>query len=522
MKKFQARMLCATVLALTLALGGCSGGKTEADKTDSPAESSSQNDSTESSQEGSIVVGIPQDLGDSLDPHVSEMAGTREILFNVYEGLVKPDTEGNLVDAVASSHTISEDHKTYTFTLREGVKFHNGADVSVDDVKYSIERCADTSEGEPLVSAFSAISEVNTPDEKTVEIVLKEADTEFLAYLTTAVVPKDSEDLDTQPVGTGPFMFVSRIPQENIIVEKFEDYWDGPAKLDQVTFKVLKDSNAILTSLKGGSVDMCCHLNSTQVAELEDDFRIFEGNMNLVQALYLNNQEEPLNDVKVRQALCYAVNAQEVMDMISDGKGTAVGTSMFPAFSKYDVPELAHMYDQNIEKAKELLKEAGYENGFTLTITVPSNYQQHVETAQILAEQLKQISVNAEIELIEWDSWLSDVYMDRKFQSTVVGVDAKTLTARAMLERFVSDNDSNFINFKNQEYDDLFQQVLKTADDAQQVKCYQRMEEILAEDAANVYIQDMADFVALSPEFDGYEFYPLYALDMSKIYPVAE
>ena len=305
-------------------------------------------------------------------------------------------------------------------------------------------------------------------------------------------------------------------------MEKFEDYWDGPAKLDQVTFKVLKDSNAILTSLKGGSVDMCFHLNSTQVAELEDDFRIFEGNMNLVQALYLNNQEEPLNDVKVRQALCYAVNAQEVMDMISDGKGTAVGTSMFPAFSKYDVPDLAHMYDQNIEKAKELLKEAGYENGFTLTITVPSNYQQHVETAQILAEQLKQISVNAEIELIEWDSWLSDVYMDRKFQSTVVGVDAKTLTARAMLERFVSDNDSNFINFKNQEYDDLFQQVLETADDAQQVKCYQRMEEILAQDAANVYIQDMADFVALSPEFDGYEFYPLYALDMSKIYPVAE
>lgn len=267
---------------------------------------------------------------------------------------------------------------------------------------------------------------------------------------------------------------------------------------------------------------MCFHLNSTQVAELENDFRIFEGNMNLVQALYLNNQEEPLNDVKVRQALCYAVNAQEVMDMISDGKGTAVGTSMFPAFGKYDVPELAHMYDQNIEKAKKLLKEAGYENGFTLTITVPSNYQQHVETAQILAEQLKQISVNAEIELIEWDSWLSDVYMDRKFQSTVVGVDAKTLTARAMLERFVSDNDSNFINFNNQEYDDLFQQVLETADDAQQVKCYQRMEEILAEDAANVYIQDMADFVALSPEFDGYEFYPLYALDMSKIYPVEE
>ncbi len=125
MKKFQARLVGTLVLTLALALGGCAGEKTAGD--DSRTDSSSQSSSTESPQEegSSIVVGIPQDLEDSLDPHKAEMAGTREIFFNVFEGLVKPDTEGNFVDAVASSHTISEDHKTYTFTLREGVKFHN-------------------------------------------------------------------------------------------------------------------------------------------------------------------------------------------------------------------------------------------------------------------------------------------------------------------------------------------------------------------------------------------------------------
>ncbi len=522
MKKHQTRLVCVFALAMALVLGGCSGGKSAGE--DSQTDSSSQSESAAAPKEGAaeIVVGIPQDLEDSLDPHKTEMAGTREIFFNVFEGLVKPDTEGDFVDAVASSHTISEDHKTYTFTLREGVKFHNGEPVTVEDVKYSIERCADASEGEPLVPAFSAVDKVNTPDDQTVEIVLKNPDTEFLAYLTTAIIPKDYDQQDTQPVGTGPFKYVSRTPQDNIIMEKNEDYWGEPAKLDKITFKVLTDANAVVTNLKGGSVDMCFHLNATQIAALGDDFRIFEGTMNLVQALYLNNKEKPFDDVRVRQALCYAVDRQQALDMVADGKGTIVGTSMFPAFGKYYLPELADVYNQDVEKAKQLLKEAGYEDGFEMTITVPSNYQQHVDTAQILAEQLKAISVDAKIELIEWDSWLSDVYMDRKFQSTVVGVDASTLTARAMLDRFVSDDESNFINFENQEYDEMFEKALGTADDAEQVKFYQRMEEILNEDAANVYIQDMADCVAMNPKFDGYEFYPLYALDMSKVYPSEE
>ena len=226
MKRVRKMMLLLFALTLTIVLGGCQDEKESGKESQSNTESSSET-KTEPTMGGSIVVGIPQDLEDSLDPHKSVAAGTKEILFNIYEGLVKPDEEGNYIDAVAQSHTISDEGKTYTFTLREGIKFHNGADVTVDDVKYSIERCAGITDGtEPLIAAFFNVESVETPDDKTIVINLKEADTEFLAYLIVAVVPKDYAELDTKPVGTGPFMYESRSPQENIKIKKFAGYWD--------------------------------------------------------------------------------------------------------------------------------------------------------------------------------------------------------------------------------------------------------------------------------------------------------
>ena len=525
MKKFRNLCLLLLTVALTAVLGGCQDGKDGS--TESQDNGSSQETEAEPTMGGSIVVGIPQDLEDSLDPHKSVAAGTKEVLFNIYEGLVKPDEEGNYIDAVAESHSISEDGKVYTFQLRSGVKFHDGTEVTVDDVKYSIERCAGINgDGTPLVAASSNVEKVETPDASTVEIYLKEADTEFLAYLIVAVVPQHCEDLDKNPVGTGPFQYVSRSPQENIVIEKFSDYWDteNQAYLDQVTFKVVGDSNAIVTGLKSGTIDMYPRVNATQAAQLADDqdLQIYEGGMNLIQALYLNNAEAPFDDVKVRQALCYAVNRQEVLDMVADGKGTIIGSSMFPAFEKYYMPELADLYPQDVQKAKELLAEAGYPDGFDMTISVPNNYQQHIDTAQVLVEQLKQIGVNAEIQLIEWDSWLSDVYADRNFQSTVVGIDAAYLSGRALLERFASDAEKNFINYSNPQYDSLYEQVKKSTDDSEQIDLYKQMETLLAEDAANVYIQDMAAEVVLRKGYGGYVFYPLYVQDMAKIYKTAE
>ncbi len=495
-------LLSVMFAALTIALGGCSGDK-------AGDENSSK-----------ITIGIPQDLEESLDPHKMVAAGTKEILFNIFEGLVKPDSDGNLNPAIASDVDISDDGKVYTFSLREGVKFHDGSVVTAEDVKYSIDRCADADNGSLLVPAFSNIESVTIVDEKTVEVVLVEGDTDFLAYFTTAIIPKNNLDPDTNPIGTGPYMYVSRSPQENIVLKSFDEYWGEKAHIENVVFKVCANADSIVMELQGGGIDMFCRLTSTQVDQLDDRYEIYEGTMNLVQAMYLNNDVAPFDNEKVRQALCYAIDPQEIMDFIADGKGTELGSSMFPAFGKYYMPELNDTYNVDYDKAKALLKEAGYEDGFSFTLTVPSNYQPHIDTAQVLKEQLKNINVTANVELVEWNTWVEDVYTGRQFEATVVGVDASNLTAGSLLDRFESVADKNFINYNNKAYDTALNNARGCVDDAEKTNYYKECLTILNETAANVYIQDLAEFVAINKKYAGYEFYPLYVQDISKLYIV--
>lgn len=509
-KKLMAFLLLASLLCA--ALTGCGGSSTE--KT--PEGGQTQTGSTDAVA-NEITVGIAQDLDDSLDPHLAVAAGTKEVMFNVFEGLMKPTSTGDLTPAVAESYTVSEDRLTYTFTLREGVKFHNGDEVTAEDVVYSISRCADTTDGTPLVEAFSVIRSVEAMDARTVAITISEPSNEFISYMTTAILPADYDQQDTAPVGTGPFKFVSRAAQDNIVLEKFDEYWGTPAYLDKVTFKIMENADSLVMSLQSGAIDLCSHLTSTQVAQLGGDFYVAEGTMNLVQALYLNNAEKPFDDVRVRQALCYAVDKQGIIDLAFDGYGSPIGSSMYPAFGKYFDESLTNYYTKDVEKAKSLLADAGYPNGFEMTITVPSNYQPHIDTAQVLVEQLKEIGVTAKIELVEWGTWVSDVYAGRQFQSTVVGVDASNMTARALLERFTSDYAKNFINYNSADYDALFQQALTTYDDAEQTAIYKAMEKNLTENAANVYIQDLADLVAVRQGLEGVTFYPIYVLDLSTV-----
>ena len=273
-------------------------------------------------------------------------------------------------------------------------------------------------------------------------------------------------------------------------------------------------------NLQGGAVDLVERVTSTQASELGDLFNVLEGSMNLVQALYLNNAVEPFNNEKVRQALSYAINKQEILDFVADGKGTPIASSMFPAFGKYYMEELNDVYTNDVDKAKELLAEAGYPDGFTFTIRVPSNYQQHVDTATVLAEQLKQIGVTANIELIEWQTWLDDVYKQKNYESTVVGLDASTLTAGAMLKRFTSTAHNNFTNYNNTDYDKAYESALVAKTDEEATQYYKECEKILCETAANVYIQDLVQFVAINKKYAGYEFYPFYVMDIAKLYAV--
>lgn len=521
-RKVGCRLLMVVLTTLTVALSGCSSDK--AGDSGKPAQGAGSDTAVASNQAGNaddlskLIVGIPQDL-DSFDPHYATGAGTKEVLFNIFEGLVKPDENGNLNPAVASEYTISDDNKVYTFTLREGIKFHDGSDVTVEDIKYSIDRNAGADGSEPLVSSFSNIDSVNILDDSHVEIVLKEANSEFLTQLTVAIIPASNEHPESTLIGTGPYKYVSSAPQENFVVTAFDDYWGDKAYIKDVVFKIESNADAVVMDLEGGSIDMFARIPSSQVSQLSDKFEIYEGTMNLVQALYLNNKVKPFDDVRVRQALCYAIDPQEIMDFVSDGAGVEVGSAMYPAFGKYYMPELNDVYNQDVEKAKALLTEAGYPNGFEFTITVPSNYKQHVDTAQVISEELKAIGVTANIQEIEWNSWLSDVYTDKKYESTVVGFDASTLSAAALLARYETDASKNMFNFSSPDFDKAYQNAQATSDDEQKTKYYKECETILAKEAANVYIQDLPEFVALNKKFTGYVFYPLYVQDIAKIRP---
>ena len=511
--------LLAAVCLLSAVLSGCGGSSQAGTNGETDQSTSTAADGVEArAAAGELNVGIAQDLDSSLDPHKTVKAGTREVMFNVFEGLLKPDASGNLNPAVAESYTVSDDHLLYTFKLRSGVKFHNGQDVTPEDVIWSYQRCAEPDSADIIqVAAFAGVEMYQEGDD-TVCFKLQEPSNEFTSYLTTAILPKDYTEQDTQPVGTGPFKFVSRTAQESVVLERFDDYWGEKPELTKVTYKIIENSDSILLSLQSGAVDVFAHLTTTQIAQLGDGFHVEEGTMNLVQALYLNNAEKPFDDVRVRQAVSYAVDRQQILDLAFDGYGTLLGSSMYPAFSKYFDDSLTNYYTCNTEKAKELLTEAGYPDGFDMTITVPSNYQPHMDTAQVIVEQLKAVGINATIQPVTWESWVQDTYSNRQFQSTVVGVDASSMTASAMLSRFVSTAGNNFINYNDADYDELYAQAQACYDDAEQTALYKDLEKNLTENAANVYIQDMADFVAVRDGLEGPDFYPIYVLDLSSFH----
>lgn len=467
-----------------------------------------------------ITIGIPQDIEDSLDPNDMVAAGTKEIFFNVFEGLVKPDSDGNIVPAVASEINVSDDGLTYTFTLREGVKFHDGTFVTVDDIIYSVNKCAGLN-GNTSITAFSDVKEIVAVDDSHVAITLNNPNNNFLSSIATvecAIIPEHNENPDNNCIGTGPYMFVSRTPLENIVMTKFEDYYGECGNVTDIEFKICDNADTIAMMLDAGTIDMFSRLTDAQLAEItSDDYEILEGTMNLVQALYLNNDFEPFKDVRVRKALCYAVDRQALLDMISGGDGVIIGSSIYPSFGKYYDESLAKAYEPDVAKAKELLKEAGYENGLSFTITVPSNYQQHVDTATVLAEQLKAAGINATINQVDWDTWLSEVYAGRNYEATVIGVDAATLTADALLDRFASDAPNNFVNFNSAAYDTALANAVAELDDEKQTAYYKECAKILSDEAANVYIQDLPEYVAINKKFTGYKFYPMYIMDISTL-----
>lgn len=470
-----------------------------------------------------VTIGITQDL-DSLDPHKAVAAGTKEVLFNIYEGLIKLDKNGDLVPAVSDSYELSSDGLVYTFHIRDDIKFHNEELVTAKDIEYSIKRSAGMLEStDPMVVVVSALSlaidDVKGLDNNTVKMTLKHQDSEILYYLTNAyIVPEDYTELSDKPIGTGPYKFVSYSPLESLKVERFSQYYgDELPDVEKVTFKIASDTDAAFMELRSGTIDILPYLTDAQSEQMPAGYHVEEGSMNLIQGIFLNNATEPFNDIRVRQALSYAIDRQKVIDLVGGGKGEVIGTNMFPGFKKYYDETLVNVYSYNPDKAKELLKEAGYENGISFEIKVPSNYQYHVDTAQVVVEQLKKSGINAEIRLIEWSAWLSEVYSDRNYQATLSGLAADEAPRKA-LERFRISANNNFMNYQNEEFDKLYDLAYEAKNDDDKAKYYKKMEALLTNEAVAVYIQNPFQITAVSDKLGGYTYYPIYVQDMSLIY----
>ena len=453
----------------------------------------------------------------TLDPLSSaNTADGRSILFNVFEGLVKPDSSGRLVPAAAESYKIEQNGLVYVFTLRPGLLFHNGATLRPADVVFSLNTAIKAG-----FSGLNQIAGIEVSGEREIRISLKEPDPEFLPYLTVGIAPENNSDREKNPIGTGPFMIKDYSPQQSLTLVKNPAYWQrGLPKLDKVTLVFVSNNDALLTGLKGGNIEGAT-ITGSMLPQLEDQssFDLIPWYSNTVQLMALNNAQKPLDDVRVRKAINYALDIPQIIQTAFYGKGEPSGSPVIPGLKDAYDDSLRDPYPHDVEKAKELLAEAGYPRGFSLEIAVPSNYTMHVDTAQVIVNQLSDAGINGTIRLVDWATWLSDVYRGRKYQATIISLDASVLSPRSFLARYRSGDGANFINFNNGDYDRVYSEALTEGNDGKRNSLYRECQRLVSENAASVYIQDIMGFMAFTAgRFGGMVNYPLYVVDFSTIF----
>ena len=556
-KRHVMRALVAAATALALTACG-SAGSSDASKSTSTAASTTSAASTSSGSEADTENEITIPAGESVsqDSDVTAMVAvdfttmdpmdTSDTLSGgvqrmMMDGLFGFDENMQIIPMLATSYEANDEATEYTIHLREGVSFTDGTPWNADALIANVNKWADKSLGLKRTTFLcNVLDHAEKIDDYTVKIYLSQSFGAFISNLahpaTLIMSPKQieaGEDACAQaPVGTGQYKFVEWVAGDHMKVELNKDWWgydadvcggtalaDADAGFKSITFKPVAESATRVSAVQAGDAQIMWSVPTESVDTLKGDSNVSVGMGDSITVWYffMNTQKAPFNDVKVREAMAYAINKEAYIQVVMNGYGS-VATSMVGEEVQHYKGNDPYSYDP--EKAKELLKEAGYPDGFDLEITVSSADQPHVDTAQIIQEELKNIGVNVTIKPVEWEVWLEDVYSNKNYQSTVVGVDASALTARAMLERFTTDGHGNFINFSDKEYDEVFKKAIAETDDTKQTELYKELEGILAEHAANVYIQDLVNLVAISDKFDGYKFYPLYVQDMSTMYAV--
>ena len=428
---------------------------------------------------------------DTLDPQATPGTLTFQVTRSIYDTLVEPDEDGELVAALAESWEADEEATVWTFHLREGVRFHHGADLTADDVVATFERMLDEEFASPNADELGPIENIRAPDDHTVRFSLSEPYSPLLASLATgwsAILPADlveeEHDFGAVPVGTGPFRFREWVQDSRIVLDRHDGYWmeDAP-RIGGVIFHIIEEPSVQLQGLLTGDFDV---IDSVQPEDLDRvrehaETRLDTTLSSLAMVMAMNTRREPLDNVDVRRAITHAVNKQQVLD-IAYGGGEVGGTFM-------DTGDVYHRdfserYPYDPDAARELLAGVDANVDGTLTIAVPQNYEAHVNAGQLYQQMLENVGLDVELRLVEWSTWLSDVYGDGDFDLTVIGhtgkLDPDGRLGDVTSERF-------YTGWQNPEFNELVRAARRTADVEERQDLYADALEILADEVPMVF-----------------------------------
>lgn len=504
MKRRLFALLTAAVLFCGL-LSGCGPN----DGTSSPEASEPGTD--EGTTEDTLVVAIPESPS-YMDPQVQASIATFRVTTQIFDRLVSLDNDMNLVPGLAESWDVI-DEKTTVFHLRKGVKFHNGEEMTAEDVKYSLERCI---ANDGVNYNYLIIDSITCDDDYTVTITTKEPFNALLPRLTldaASIICKSAdtspEEFNQHPVGAGPYKFVSWELGGDVVLEAFEDYYKGAPAVKRIVFRTIPEAISRSIGLETGEVGLAYDLGISDLEGLEKNENIttLTTPSNTVWYLGMNVQKAPLDNVKVRQAIAYALNPQDYIDIVFSGEATLAHNTMLPTGVEGYAPDTV-TYDYNVETAKALLAEAGYPDGFSTTLWCADS-QVMRDSAVVIQEQLRQIGIQADVKTMEQGQYYSETGKGAQdlFVMSKTSIDPDSML-RAMYHTEAFGLSGNRSFWATPEVDEMLDEASTTTDNAKAVELYKEIQTIVAENVPLVPLAIEHLNAAMQSNVKGFGLYP--------------
>ncbi|MDO5022581.1 MAG: ABC transporter substrate-binding protein [Eubacteriales bacterium] len=462
--------------------------------------------------EGNTVLKIGAEAEPTgFDPHTTTQHVALRVIKQMYETLVDVDDNLNVIPMLAESWE-QPDELTYVFKIRQGVKFHSGRELKAEDVKYSFERILDPNVGGLGSSESYAgnVEKIEVLDDYTVKFTLSKITAPFLASMSSiycAIVDKDvveqNGDLMRADGGTGPYTFVEWVPDNRVTLSKFKDYYKDGYAMETLEFYVLSDGSARMNALRTGEIDiMVGDSDMLVLANAAKNVDVYKIRTRDYVTLCLSLKKDEFKDVRVRQAISLALNRDEIIDLAFNGEAEVSG--FIPAsMGHWAVDVTEHpLYQQNIEKAKELMKEAGYENGFETVCTV-GLLKGIINSGTVIQQQLAEIGIKVNIQNKENAQYIED-WKNHDFDLMVCQNGAGTDPNRGVGLFFKSGNTANIAEYSNARVDELIELGAGTTDVAQREEYYKEAINIILDECPNVTFASPYSYYFASSSLKGY------------------